>query len=294
MLAKSILSAAAVFIAAMLLFSPHVLVRAQSPGTVDNENPAAVQRAEVQRAIAQVQDATPLPSATVRPNAEPEKPLSALSPATNFPEFPGRPPTLLIHTISDLLNRFPLVGILLLLILIDICMGTLAAFVAKRLSSNVSWRGMTKKAASLLVLGMVAAVEPLTGLPLAKLVALFYIWTEAISIVEAAAALGVPLPAQLLDALEKLKAADRIPLPGPVQAPAPAPGVTINTRGPVSVRGGGGGVNVQPGEPGGAERTDAINRNTAATEANTSAVEAVGTDGPTSKLEAQAAPDPTA
>lgn len=194
----------------------------------------------------------------------------AESSGVTFPEFPKRPPTLLIHYISDILNRLPLVDTLFILILIDIFMGTAAAFVNKKLSSNASWRGMTKKSGSILILGMVAAVEPLTGLPLAKLVSLYYIWTEAISIVEAAAALGVPLPPQLLSALLKLRENDKIDLPG--QAPAAPTAVQVIVKGQASIKPGGNASRIDISGGGESpERTAAINANTAAMAENTAA-----------------------
>ena len=202
--------------------------------------------------------------------------------SNTFPEFPTRPPSLLIHYIADLLNKFPLIGILIILLGIDIVLGTLAALVAKKLSSSVSWRGMTRKGASILVIGMAAAVEPLSGLPLAKLVSLFYIWTEAISIVEAAAALGVPLPPMLLTALIKLRESDKIPLvPVIPVAVAATPANTnlggttlITVRGNASIRPGPNSTVMGATTPdGGDARTQAITENTAATSANTAAVQ---------------------
>lgn len=108
------------------------------------------------------------------------------------------------------LERQPILATLLVLMLVDIVCGVLLSFSRQTLSSSVSWRGMSKKAIMLLIVGVAAVLEPFTqGIPLSRLVGLFYIGTEALSILENAAAAGVPLPAALVEALAKLKESQR-------------------------------------------------------------------------------------
>jgi toxin secretion/phage lysis holin len=109
-----------------------------------------------------------------------------------------------------LLQGMPLVSTLLLLMVIDVISGLATSFITKTVSSAVSWRGMSKKVIMLLVVGLAAVLEPFAqGIPLAKLVSLFYIATEALSIMENAALAGVPLPSVLTDALVKIKESQR-------------------------------------------------------------------------------------
>lgn len=104
----------------------------------------------------------------------------------------------------------PLVSTLLLLMIIDVICGLVTSFICKTVSSSVSWRGMSKKVVMLLVVGLAAVLEPFAqGIPLAKLVSLFYIATEALSIMENAAIAGVPLPSVLTEALVKIKESQR-------------------------------------------------------------------------------------
>lgn len=123
-------------------------------------------------------------------------------------------------------ERQPVVGALLVLMLLDILMGLIVAVGTRTVSSSTSWRGMSKKATVLLILGVAAVIEPYAqGLPLTKLVALFYVVTETLSILENAAAVGVPLPPVLTDALAKLHAAK----------PPPASNATVTVQAEVTV-----------------------------------------------------------
>lgn len=109
----------------------------------------------------------------------------------------------------------PVISVLLLLMALDVVAGTAVAIGTKTLSSPLSWQGMSRKVLTLILVGVAVLVEPFTGdLPLSKMVALFYTATEALSIVENAAVLGVPLPAPLLDALVKMRESKTgLPLP---------------------------------------------------------------------------------
>lgn len=117
------------------------------------------------------------------------------------------------------LERQPVVGALLLLMALDILVGIVVAFGTRTLSSSASWSGMSKKAIMLLIIGAAAVIEPYAqGLPLTRLVGLFYIVTESLSILENASLAGVPLPGVLTDTLAKLKESKP-----PVVPPAPPP-----------------------------------------------------------------------
>lgn len=99
------------------------------------------------------------------------------------------------------------VKLLIGLIVCDILSGLVVAFQQKRISSDVSRRGMARKAMMLIVVGTADLVGRLIGtdLPLAAAVAGFYCIHEAVSITENAAHVGLPVPQPLVDAIEKLK-----------------------------------------------------------------------------------------
>lgn len=106
----------------------------------------------------------------------------------------------------------PVLVTLMALMLIDVIVGVFLAISRKTLNSTISWRGMSRKAIMLLIVGMGLVLQPFMppGIPIANLVACFYVFTEALSILEGAAAAGVPLPAGLVDSLSKLRDQQRM------------------------------------------------------------------------------------
>lgn len=109
---------------------------------------------------------------------------------------------------------FALVG----LIILDILMGLAVAFVDKTVSSSASWRGMTKKSAILIVIAMVGLLQPqlqsvpaVGSVPLTQLIASFYCLSEALSILENASRIGIPLPPFLITSLSKLRGEAKFP-----------------------------------------------------------------------------------
>jgi len=102
-------------------------------------------------------------------------------------------------------EQFPLVGILILIMALDVAIGLLAAFITRTVSSTISHRGMVRKVIMLLLVGVGAVLEPYAGgIPLSKMVAMAFLVTEGISIIENAARAGVPIPKPLYDVLQKL------------------------------------------------------------------------------------------
>jgi toxin secretion/phage lysis holin len=100
---------------------------------------------------------------------------------------------------------------LIVLMVIDVLVGIFLSISKRTLSSTVSWRGMSKKAIMLLIIGAAGVLQPfLPSIPILNIVSAFYTLTEALSIVENAAAAGVPLPAGLIEALAKLQRDQRI------------------------------------------------------------------------------------
>jgi toxin secretion/phage lysis holin len=107
---------------------------------------------------------------------------------------------------ADWATAAPWIAVLVWLIVVDIAMGLICAFGAKQLNSTASWKGMSKKAACLLIVSTACALDPFVpNVPVATLTAMFYIGTEVLSITENAGRLGLPVPQALIDACSKLK-----------------------------------------------------------------------------------------
>jgi toxin secretion/phage lysis holin len=132
----------------------------------------------------------------------------------------------------DWLRGQPVVVALILLMFADVVTGICCSIAKRTLSSSTSWRGMSRKAMMLLIVGVGAILEPLAqGIPLAKLIALFYIATEVLSITENAAIMGVPLPKVLIDLLIKLREDNRASSIVITQPGAP----TVRMSGPIEI-----------------------------------------------------------
>lgn len=91
---------------------------------------------------------------------------------------------------------------------LDYVTGVIVAIIEKRLSSEVGFRGLAKKFLILVfvAVGHIADTYILGGTPAAmSAVMLFYIANEGISIIENAAALGLPVPKKLTSIMEQIK-----------------------------------------------------------------------------------------
>ena len=90
----------------------------------------------------------------------------------------------------------------------DYITGVMLAITQKRLSSEIGFKGLTKKAVILLVIVVAVCLDRLIGgetWTFRTLTAWFYLANEGISLLENAAALGVPVPQKLKDVLAQLK-----------------------------------------------------------------------------------------
>jgi len=97
--------------------------------------------------------------------------------------------------------------VLLVVIVFDMITGGLRAFTQKKLTSDIAYIGALKKGGELVLVGLAFYVQrliPGVDAPLAPALAGFYVYVEVLSILENAAALGVPIPQFLRDALAKL------------------------------------------------------------------------------------------
>mgnify|MGYP002620672887 FL=1 len=91
---------------------------------------------------------------------------------------------------------------------LDYITGVIVAVIEKRLSSEVGFKGLAKKFLILVfvAVGHIADTYILGGTPAAmSAVMLFYIANEGISIIENAAALGLPVPKKLTNIMEQIK-----------------------------------------------------------------------------------------
>lgn len=121
---------------------------------------------------------------------------------------------LIIQVIAAALAVFwggllPLVQLLLILMALDIASGIIVAIQMRKLSSEIAWKGVTRKAMILLLVVVAGVLEryavgAVGTVPLQSVVAAFYCAGEAISIVENAALAGLPVPEVLKKALAKL------------------------------------------------------------------------------------------
>ena len=99
-----------------------------------------------------------------------------------------------------------LINALIALVALDYVTGVICAAANKRLSSEIGFKGLIKKAlifALVAVAGVADKVIPATNQAIRAAVILFYTANEAISIMENAAELGLPVPKRLKGMLTK-------------------------------------------------------------------------------------------
>ena len=100
---------------------------------------------------------------------------------------------------------------LIVLMGLDYVSGVMCAIVDKRLSSAVGFKGVSKKAMILMLVGVANIVDLHvvgTGSALRGAVICFYMSNEALSLFENATRIGLPVPDKLKDALAQLHGRD--------------------------------------------------------------------------------------
>lgn len=99
------------------------------------------------------------------------------------------------------------VQLLLILMAADFATGLISGFVQKKLDSQISYRGIARKTAILILISVVhLAGKPLgLGVDLGGIIAIAYCVNELISIVENCVKCGAPVPGVLIDSLAKFK-----------------------------------------------------------------------------------------
>ena len=110
--------------------------------------------------------------------------------------------------------------ILIVFMVLDYCTGVLRGYINKELSSDVGLHGIARKAVIFIVLIVGVCLDRLINSGnwiFRTLVAYFYIANEGLSLIENCAALGAPVPQQILDALAQLKEGEKKELKGDVE-----------------------------------------------------------------------------
>ena len=96
---------------------------------------------------------------------------------------------------------------LLMFVVIDYATGLMAAFVQKKVSSEVGFKGICKKVAIFCLVGIGHVLDTQViqnGSVLRTAVIFFYLSNEGISIIENVALIGLPVPKKLKEVLEQL------------------------------------------------------------------------------------------
>lgn len=100
-----------------------------------------------------------------------------------------------------------LVMALILFVVVDYITGVMVAITNKKLSSQIGFKGIFKKVAIFMLVGMANILDTQvlkTGYVLKAAVLFFYLSNEGISILENSAHLGLPIPERLKNVLEQL------------------------------------------------------------------------------------------
>lgn len=97
---------------------------------------------------------------------------------------------------------------LIVFVVVDYITGVLRAIAEKQLSSRVGSKGIAKKVAIFLIVGIGHLVDAYVlggyGAPIRTAVIFFYIANEGVSLLENATAIGLPVPDKLKDVLAQL------------------------------------------------------------------------------------------
>ncbi|MGL5764111.1 MAG: phage holin family protein [Sarcina sp.] len=95
---------------------------------------------------------------------------------------------------------------------LDYATGVLRGIIAQKVSSQVGFRGIAKKAVIFIILIVAVLLDRLINVDqfiFRTLVCYFYIANEGISILENCGAIGLPIPAKILQVLEQLKQGEK-------------------------------------------------------------------------------------
>lgn len=94
---------------------------------------------------------------------------------------------------------------LIIFITIDYITGVIKAIINKQYSSEIGFKGISKKVLMIFMVAMATQIDLLlNNIGIRYLVIIFYIVNEGMSIIENASLLGLPIPKKLKQAFEKL------------------------------------------------------------------------------------------
>ena len=95
---------------------------------------------------------------------------------------------------------------LIVLMCLDYATGLIKAFSNKELSSQIGFKGLAKKVLILVIVAVAVVAENMLGIPaIREIVIMFFAVNEALSILENAGAMGLPLPEKLKQALLQIR-----------------------------------------------------------------------------------------
>ena len=100
---------------------------------------------------------------------------------------------------------------LLVFVVVDYLTGLMAAYIQKKISSEVGFRGICRKVAIFCLVGIAHILDAQvikTGSVLRTAIVFFYLSNEGISILENITIIGLPVPQKLKDVLEQIREKD--------------------------------------------------------------------------------------
>lgn len=100
---------------------------------------------------------------------------------------------------------------LLVFVVVDYLTGLMAAYIQKKISSEVGFRGICRKVAIFCLVGIAHILDVQvikTGSVLRTAIVFFYLSNEGISILENITVIGLPVPQKLKDVLEQIREKD--------------------------------------------------------------------------------------
>ena len=100
---------------------------------------------------------------------------------------------------------------LLVFVVVDYLTGLMAAYIQKKISSEVGFRGICRKVAIFCLVGIAHILDAQvikTGSVLRTAIVFFYLSNEGISILENITVIGLPVPQKLRDVLEQIREKD--------------------------------------------------------------------------------------
>lgn len=109
----------------------------------------------------------------------------------------------LLIMLDKLVREIPALELLIWLSILDMASGTVLACIKRKLNSHTSFKGVMKKTLMFIFVMAMILLEKETGYSVGKVTALWFAFSEVISITENLHAAKVPLPPQIIKWLRK-------------------------------------------------------------------------------------------